>query len=406
MIKKLKVKFVIVIMSITTIMLAAIFGFVMRSTLSSAEQESIRMMRQMAFQPVSPPPAEPFERPTENIRLPYFMVIVKADGTIDAFGDAYYDLTDKKRLSELVGVILSKKEEVGLIADLDLRYLKTDSPDFQKIIFADVSSEKAIMTGLIRNCIIIGLISYAFFFATSLLLAKWVTMPVEKTLEEQKRFIADTSHELKTPLTVIMTNAEMLEDDGYSENDKQRFGKNILSMSKRMRGLVESLLELARMDSGAIKYVRATLDFSKLVSDAMLPFEPLFYEKGMEISCVIDENIRVCGDKAKLEQVVGILLDNALKYSTSDKPVEVSLTRRRSHCVLAVSSGGAPISKEDCKNIFKRFYCIDKSRNDGQSYGLGLSIAYCIIAEHGGEIRAESQNGRNSFYVTLANKPY
>lgn len=110
------------------------------------------------------------------------MVIVKADGTIDAFGDAYYDLTDKKRLNELVGVILSKKEEIGLIADLDLRYLKTGSPDLQKIIFADVSSEKAIMTGLIRNCIIIGLISYAFFFAVSLLLAKWVTKPVEKTL--------------------------------------------------------------------------------------------------------------------------------------------------------------------------------------------------------------------------------
>lgn len=404
MIKRLKIKFVVVIMSVITVMFAAIFGFVMHSTRLNAERESIRMMRQMAFGSMPPPPSEPLDKKTENIRLPYFTVIVKTDGTMDVFGDAYYKFTDKEQLNELVGEILSQDKQNGLVADLDLRYLTTRSAEVQSIVFADVSSEKAIMTGLVRNCVIIGLVGYAVFFAISLLLANWVTKPVEKTLEEQKRFIADTSHELKTPLTVIMTNAEMLGDGSYSENDKRGFGKNILSMSKRMRGLVENLLELSRMDSGTSVSVRKALDYSKLVSDSVLLFEPLFYEKGMEIFCDIEDGIRVYGDKNKLEQVMSVLLDNALKYSSPGQPVIVSLKRQRTHCVAAVSGSGDPISKADCKNIFKRFYRIDKSRNDGQSYGLGLSIADGIIAEHGGHIRVESKNNRNTFYVSLTYK--
>lgn len=401
MIRKLKIKFVIVIMSITTIMLVAIFGFVMTSTMKNAERESIGMMRQMSFQTQTPPPpAQPFARPDESIRLPYFTVVVRADGRIDAFGDSYFDLTNNEQLSELVGDILSRNGETGIIPELELRYLKTNSPGVQKIVFADISSEKAIMRGLIRNCLIIGLISYGFFFLVSIFLAKWMTKPVEKNLEEQKRFIADTSHELKTPLTVIMTNAEMLDDEGYSEEDKRRFNQNILSMSNRMRGLVESLLELARMDSGATKAFDS-LDFSRLVSNSVLMFEPLFYEKGMEFSCTIEENIQVFGDAVKLEQVVSILLDNALKYSFAEQPVELSLTKRNNNCRLEVSGCGTPISKEDCKNIFKRFYRIDSSRTDKQGYGLGLSIAYSIIEEHKGKIRAESKNGRNTFYVLL-----
>lgn len=257
------------------------------------------------------------------------------------------------------------------------------------------------LNGLIRNCIIVGMIGYTLFFLISLLLAKWVTKPLEKTWNEQKQFIADASHELKTPLTIIMTNAEMLDDTDYSETDRMLFKKNILWASKRMRGLVESLLELARMDNRNTENEMKILDYSKLISDSILPFEPLFFEKDMEFSTDISPDITVMGDKNKLRQVMSILLDNALKYCDSAYPVKLKLSRTGVHAVLTVSGNGTTLSKEDCENIFKRFYRIDKSRTDSDSYGLGLSIAQSIINEHGGRIWADSENGVNTFLVSL-----
>lgn len=153
------------------------------------------------------------------------------------------------------------------------------------------------------------------FFVISLLLAKWVTKPVEKTCNEQKQFIADASHELKTPLTVIMTNAEMLNDKSYQGSNRKDLAINILSRSKRMRGLVESLLELARLDNNKAQISLADIDLSKLINDSILPFEPLFFESGMLLESDIDNGITALGDKENLRQVINILLDNALKYS-------------------------------------------------------------------------------------------
>jgi signal transduction histidine kinase len=121
----------------------------------------------------------------------------------------------------------------------------------------------------------------------------------------------------------------------------------------------------------------------------------------MELSADTDKDVKVSGDKDKLRQVINILLDNALKYSDPADKVTVKLKRHSSECILSVSGLGTPLTKEECENIFKRFYRMDQARNDGQSYGLGLSIADSIIKEHNGKIWAESENGYNTFYVSL-----
>ena len=260
------------------------------------------------------------------------------------------------------------------------------------------------LRGLIRNMVLGGLLGYAVFFVISLLLAGWVAKPVEKTWAEQKQFIADASHELKTPLTVIITNAEMLEEQGYSEEERSGFIRNILNMSGRMRGLVESLLELARLDNSQTAFHPVLLDLSKLTNDSILPFEPLFYENQTELKTEIESDIRVEGDKEKLRQVLTILLDNALKYDDPAAPVMIRLKRQGSHCVLSVSGKGTSLSADDCKNIFKRFYRVDTVRNDGKSFGLGLAIAESIIREHDGKIWAESSQGINTFSVMLGLK--
>lgn len=403
MLKKLRVKFVIVIMSIVTILFGTIFCGVIHFTRQNIERESIQMMRDVAFGPDrSPVPIKPpKDEMNKNVRMPFFSIERDNDGNIRTFGGDFYDLSDDEFVEELLDKVFSDDRETGIISEYDLRFLKKTAPYGTSVTFADVSNEKIMLSGFVKNSVIIGFIGYLAFFAVSISLAKWVTKPVEAAWNEQKQFVADASHELKTPLTVIMTNAEMLTDDEYSTEEKKGFTKNILSMSKRMRGLVESLLELARMDSGVSRKINEELNFSKLVSSCILTFEPLYYEKNIGLEQETEENITAQGDKGRLRQVIDILLDNALKYSYPESSVRVSLKHTGGHTLLSVSSTGKELSKEECRNIFKRFYRADEARSDGNSSGLGLAIAESIVKEHSGKIWAESEAGRNTFYVQL-----
>ena len=407
MLKQLKIKFVAVIMAVVTVLFAAIFGFVMHLTKQNLERESIQTMRTMTFPPPNNDKKDKKHEPDimpDGVRLPVFTVSISRSGQLMASGNDFLGLTDQELLASLVDAANQCGGQSGILPEYDLRFLKSDIHDIHSITFADTSNEKAMLHGLIRNFTIIGLIGYAVFFMISLKLADWVTKPVEKTWNEQKQFIADASHELKTPLTIIMTNAEMLEDQSYSATDRAQFTGNILSTSKRMRGLVESLLELARMDnadrSKTIKQ-HNIVNISKLFNDSILPFEPLFYENDMVLAADIEPDITADGNPDKLRQILSILLDNALKYAEPSGTVSVTLKRQQANCLLSVSSHGIPLSKADCTNIFKRFYRMDSSRNDGQSYGLGLAIAESIVQEHKGKIWAESDGGINTFYVSL-----
>ena len=404
MLKKLRIKIVAVIMLVVTTLFVVIFLGIFHFTKLNMQRESIQMMRAMSFKPNDIMPMMIPDDNSNKIKLPFFNLTLDDKNQIISADGGYYDLTDKELLQKLVNYVLNSNEQIGMIPEYDLRFLVTEYNSKRTIVFADISSEKTMINGLIKNCIVIGTIGYTVFFLMSLFLARLVTKPVERTWNEQKQFIADASHELKTPLTVIITNAEMLEDTGYSEADKLVFTKNILWASKRMRGLVESLLELARMDNKITSGEMKKLNYSKLVSNSILPFEPLFFEKNTELSTNITSDITVIGNKNKLCQVISILLDNALKYCDSAYPVKLNLSRMGTHAVLSVSGKGTPLSKSDCKKIFKRFYRVDQSRTDSESYGLGLSIAESIIKEHDGKIWAESENGVNSFFVSLNSK--
>ena len=146
------------------------------------------------------------------------------------------------------------------------------------------------------------------------------------------------------------------------------------------------------------------VDFSELVSDAALSFQLLYEEKERELRCAVQDGIQIQGSEQHLYQVMDVLLDNALKYSVPGGPVRVELTGSGKSCVLSVASPGDPISKEDLKNIFKRFYRADKARAMNGSYGLGLSIAESIILAHKGKIWAESEQGYNTFFVQFTAK--
>ena len=397
MIKRLKLKFICINMVIVTAMLLVIFGTVLHFTQANLEQQSERMLQSVLESRGHPRPGEL----SGQAQLPYFYVSVNSFGELSATFSGYYDLTDTDALQEIISLTLSDPAQSGVLKDCGLRFLKRTTPFGQSIVFADMSSELATMRSLVKNCVIIGIASFIAFLGLSFLLAGWAVKPVETAWNQQRQFVSDASHELKTPLTVILTNAELLQQGGYAEEDREKFVSSILTMSHQMRGLVESLLELARVDNGGQNMVFSRLNYSELVTDALLPFEPVYFEKGLLLESEVAEGVFVKGSAQHLKQVLDILLDNASKYAAPDSTVQVTLRTQGAHCLLSAANPGEEISKEDLKNIFKRFYRVDKARSMNHSYGLGLAIAEGIIHRHNGKIWAESGGGINTFFVQL-----
>ena len=398
MIRKLRIKFICVIMSIVMVLLGSILGVVIHFTARSMEQESIAMMRTAATSPFQL--ENPGKPPEDDVRLPFITVQLSSRGQILSVSGGYFDLSDMEYIQQIVNAALQSDDETGLLEGHDLRYLKSRSHKGFTIVFSDTATETAMLKNMVYSCLAVFLAAGVVFFGISVLLSGWVIRPVAVAWEQQRQFVADASHELKTPLAVIMANAELLQSEETSPEDRQRFSGSILSTTYQMRSLVENMLEMARVDNGA-KVPLCALDFSQLVSDAVLSFQLLYGEKGMDLRFEVPDGLQILGNEQHLYQVMDVLLDNALKYSTPGGTVHVKLQAAGRSCLLSVESPGEPIAKADLKNIFKRFYRADKARAMNGSYGLGLSIAEAIVEAHKGRIWAESSYGCNTFLVQL-----
>lgn len=386
-------------MSIVTIMLCIIMYLIYFFTKTNLENNSINMMQNIAGNPF---PRHLPNEIQEDIRLPYFTLQLSAQGDLVATGGGYYDLSDENFLDELIEATFSSSKRVGIIDEYNLRFYRMNTSVGQILVYADISNDLAVLSTLTRNCILIGMSCFLIFLFISFMLANWVVKPVDKAWKQQRQFIADASHELKTPLTVIITNAELMQNPDYDEKNRCAFASNILIMSKQMRNLVEQMLELAHADAIQHNITFSSVNFSQLVSDAALPFEPIFFEKGLTLHIEITEGITVNGDSSQLRQVLDILLDNAQKYSREGGTTWVTLQKHgRGHCLLTIANEGEEISAKDLSNLFKRFYRADKARSRTGSFGLGLSIAETIITRHKGKIWAESKNNINTFFVEL-----
>ena len=399
MIRKLQVKFVVINMAMITVMLCVIFGLVYNFTRSNLEAESITMMKAIA--------AEPFRlgrpnEPSADLRLPYFTLQLGMRGEIISTGGGYYDLSDQEFLRDLIAQSAGSARDTGIVEAHNLRFCRVSTPRGTVLVFADMSSETTTLNNLIQTSAMIGVFSFLVFLGISIFLARWAVRPVAEAWLRQKQFVADASHELKTPLTVIMTNAELLQIDEYSPAERKNFSRGILTMSQQMKLLVEHMLELARSDAEQARPSAQPVDFSRLVLDSALSFEGVFVENGLMLETVADPGITVQGNPQALLQVVDILLDNARKYSAPGGETTVSLRREGAgKCRLKVSNPGPEIPAGELEKIFLRFYRMDKARSRDGSLGLGLSIAQSIVDQHKGKIWAESRGGRNTFTVEL-----
>ena len=395
MIRKLRIKFVIINMTIVTLLLGTVLGLTYCLTQTKMENQSIRMMQRIAASPLR---TNAQIKTDGEMRLPYFAIRLGPEGERLAAAGGYYDLSNEE-IEKLVGQCLKSDRRMGEIPEFNLRYCRVEGPHSQYLVFADISSEIRTLRSLMQTCLIIGLMGFLGFLGASIALSAWAVRPVDRAFCSQQQFIADASHELKTPLTVIKTNAQILEK--YPENGESCL-QNILTMSDQMKNLIEQMLTLARSDQAGAGQKKQALDLSSLTEQWALPFESVFFEQGMGLETQTEPDIRVEGDPDGLRQVVEILLDNAAKYASPGGKTWVKLERlSRRRCRLTVANEGPAIPKEQLEGFFERFASGDPARNRRGSFGLGLAIARSIAQRHRGKLWAESREGLNSFHLEL-----
>lgn len=395
MIQKLRRKFMLVLMSVMTVFLAALLVGIYLSNAAHYRQLSLDTLRSAAMDG---------ERARGS--MPLIVVETEPNGQIRVLLNQLYFMSE----TELFDAVIHAWEagaEWGDIPEQNLRYLRWErGPGRVRYAFADTYGEMRSLCAQAVNSSIIGAAAFLGLLLFSVVLSRWIIRPVQEAWNKQRQFVADASHELKTPLTVALSNVDMaLTASGPDSNEKNRRRLDITKTELlRMKDLVEKLLSLARADVEDRRTAEpfAPVNFSYLLTCSISSFEPVFFDAGRRLSSEIVPNCYVTGDQGKLAELISILLDNACKYSLDGSAVAVRLA-----CVnkkwlhLTVENDGAAIPSDALPRIFDRFFRADSSRGETSGYGLGLSIAYEISALHRGKIWAESAANHTVFHVRL-----
>ena len=286
-------------------------------------------------------------------------------------------------------------EYIGNIyfSDYSYVYIKGNSLS----ILNNKMNRENLLFSLKMSLMIFILLEILFYFITNKVTDKIVT-PVNVSFEKQKTFVADASHELKTPLAIIVAS---LDEIKRNPKKSKQMHENIINETKKMNKLISLLLSDASYDS-LKENLFENKNLSKILELSILPFDAVAYEKNVKIDYDIKENICMKLDENAIKELISILIDNAIKHSYENETIYIKLYLENNNIVFTVQNTGDEISKEDSKKIFERFYKIDKSRNrNDNSFGLGLAIAKTITEKHNGNIGVESKDNKVIFKVTF-----
>lgn len=307
----------------------------------------------------------------------------------------------REELSRYVRPIVQDVRREGWV-NISVRYVKAVEGSKVKIAFNNLgasSGNLVVFAVSVLGALTLGIIVYFLF---SLFLARIALRPVEDSWKKQKQFVADASHELKTPLSVILANTDILASHKDETVESQmKWVENTRAEAVRMAELVNQLLFLAKNDDG-LKVQMQDVNFSNCVEGIVLGYDAVFYEKQHKFSYEVTPDVWVVGNEGQLKQLVTILLDNANKYSKGEGNITLRLQNNGKHCTLTVANDSEQLSEEQLSHLFDRFYTVDNSRNKNNGgNGLGLNIAQVICQTHNGSIRVSCENGRTAFDVTL-----
>ena len=264
------------------------------------------------------------------------------------------------------------------------------------IIVVNTKSVNSKLTKTLIISIIVFIVSELIIYLISKLITDWITRPAIESYKKQKEFIADASHELKTPLAIIMASS----DEIKVNSSNQKYIDNIKYETDRMNKLITNLLDLSKLENGIKKELFNNENISKIVNKICLTFESVAYEKGVGIDTDIEDDINYMCIKEDIEKLISILIDNAIKHSYKDTNIKVEMYKKKKNITINVINTGDAIKKEDEIKIFERFYRVDKARNRVDNrYGLGLAIAKNIVNNHNGIIEAKSKDGKTTFKI-------
>ena len=303
-------------------------------------------------------------------------------------------LTDEYITNIANNILSSNNIKEKYLGNLYLdNYLYAYNKGTSLVIFDNTKIKSNLIVSLEISLLLFIFLEVIIIFISKTL-TTWIIKPVIMSFNKQKQFIADASHELKTPLSVIMASC-----DAYLDNPKEKkWLKNIETEANHMNILITNLLDLASSEQENVKLTLNNL--SKVIELSVLTFEGKAYENNIKLSYEIEPNISMKFNESNIKQLVEILLDNAIKHSYTDSTIMITLHENQNNIEFLVQNEGEPIPKGEEEKIFERFYRVDKSRNRKEGrYGLGLAIAKNIVQTHHGKISASSNNGTTTFKV-------
>lgn len=399
MIRKLKKRFVLTSMAVVTLVLLLVSGVLFvgarRVIYSDADQ---LLMRSLMVSLGDNRPGEGWGGGDGRGNRFERAVVVSVDpetGEIENSSNATLENFSEEEQKEIVREAAQGKKlkNKGVRASVEKRNGKT------YVAVVDTAMEDRLVSAAVKA---LGLFAVGVWLALLLLvwlLSGWAVKPMAKAWDMQRQFVADASHDLKTPLTVILSNSELLkqQSEGADVPELDR----IQSAGRRMKDLVQKMLTLARMEDDPNRGAWESIDLSDMVMETALAFEAAAFEKGLTIDENVESDLMVKGNKAQLQSVVECLLDNACKYADPGSSVTVSLEKAGKKAKLTVHNTGSYIPPEDLAHVFERFYRADKSRTAGDSSGLGLAIVQSVVEAMGGSVSAESSEEAGTSFTVL-----
>lgn len=409
MIQKLRRKFILINMGLVSIVLLSVFSvfcFVNMQSLQNQSYDALHhaLSRDQGAAPskfqIGDPGAPRDDRVFNTV--PVFTVRLDDDQNIVGIMADNVEVSDETA-AEAVRAALETDRQRGALQSLGLRYVIEKTPSGKQIAFADMSGERSSFLALLLTALAVGAGALAAFFGISLFLSGWALRPVAKAWEGQRQFVADASHELKTPLTVILANTGILlshPDDTI--RTQQKWLEHTRTEGERMKKLVDDLLFLAKSDAPAPPERCAPFDLSDAAWACLLPLEPIAFERGVNLISKVPPKIVMHGDEGHMKQLMVILLDNACKYAGKGGEVRFAVSAENGWARIEVRNTGEPIPPEQLPRLFERFYRVDGSRTREQGgTGLGLAIAKTITVRHHGRIAVQSTAACTTFTVHL-----
>ena len=336
-----------------------------------------------------------FITPETPFSTRHFTVFFNKKGEVaQTFMESIFSIPEGKAI-EYAQMALDEKNERGWIYNYRYKFFSTEKGYGVVLVDGSVNRSLLMQSTTIAGAALLG--SAALVLVLIFLLSGKAVKPIAESYEKQKQFVTDANHELKTPLTLILTNIDIAE----AEVGRNEWLDDIRSEGHRMAELVNRLVELSRMDEDGHKMNMAEVFIGSLVSDTVAEFDPLVKERGKMLTANVDMNITYLGDEALLRRLVGILMDNAVKYCDNGGEINVTLRRGR-RVVLTVENTYAAVGEIELGRLFDRFYRSDKARTFTGGFGVGLSMAKAIVENHKGEITAYRKDGSHiGFKVVL-----